>query len=69
MVRELANYDPTKYAQVFKYPLAEALLSYEQRLQDDARREFELRCLIYAIQNSYGKTKSKPPELPAILKD
>jgi hypothetical protein len=68
VVRGLANYDPTRYAEVLRFPLTEALNCYEQQLRGDARRDHEYMVLIWAVLNSHGMgKKSKPPNLPAIL--
>jgi hypothetical protein len=70
VVRELADHNPLRYADVIRIPLAEALHCYEHVLREDARRDYELRSLLYVIKNSsgMGKRVGKPPELPAIMK-
>ena len=70
MVRELADHEVARYAEIIRWPLAEALLAYEQRIRADARRKYEIDYLAWCILAQSGATKRKrPPELPAILKE
>lgn len=71
VVRELADYNPARYKDVIKYPLAEALIAYESRLRDDAQRDFEFSCLMYQIgcAGFSGGKGLRKPEMPPILKD
>jgi hypothetical protein len=69
-VRELADYDPGRYAQILRYPAGEALMAYEHRLRQQTRQDYDRAVQIWATLAATGATKSKrPPELPAILKD
>jgi hypothetical protein len=66
----LAGYAVDRYPQVLKYPAGEALAAYQHLLREQARREYELSCQIWAALAATGATKQrKPPELPAILKE
>jgi len=69
-VRELAGYYVSRYAEITKWPLAEALVAYENKLREDARRDYQVEYLAWASLAATGATKrKKPPELPAILKE
>lgn len=70
MVRELASYDVSRYGEILRWPLAEALLAYEHRLRAQAQHAYDLRLLGWYILVQSGATKRKrPPALPAILQD
>lgn len=70
MVRQLADYDAARYAEILRWPLVEALLAYEHRLRAQAQRRYDMQLLTWCILVQSGATKRKrPPELPAILKD
>lgn len=70
MVRELAGGDVARYEDVLGWPLGDALAAYEDRLRDDAQRDYYVRFLSWSVLAAMGATKSKkPPELPGILKD
>jgi hypothetical protein len=69
MVRDLADYDPGRYAQVLKWPLAEALSAYEAGLKADAAHDYETQVKVWSTLAATGATKEKkPPKLPDILK-
>jgi hypothetical protein len=68
-VRELAEHRIDRYPTVLHYLAGEALKSYEARLREQARTDYNLRCQIWASLAATGATKSKPPEPPPILKD
>lgn len=69
-MRELAGYDVSRYAEITKWPLAEALAAYENKLREDARRDYQVEYLAWAVLASTGATKrKKPPELPPVLKE
>jgi hypothetical protein len=69
-VRELAAYDVARYAEITRWPLAEALAAYENKLREDARRDYQVEYLAWATLAATGATKRKrPPEVPAILKE
>lgn len=69
-MRELAGYDVARYREIKHWPLAEALLAYENKLREDARRDYHVEYLAWANLAATGATKRKrPPELPAILKE
>lgn len=58
------------YAAVLKWPLAEALLSYEHRLKERARHDWEVATQQWAALAATGATKQKkPPDLPKILRE
>ena len=66
----MAGWDLSRYAEVIKWPLAEALASYEARLRESARRDYQTEVLVWSTLAATGATKQrKPPELPAILRD
>lgn len=70
LVRELAGYDVARYAEITRWPLAEALAAYENKLREDARRDYQVQYLAWAVLAAAGATKRKrPPDLPEILKD
>jgi hypothetical protein len=70
LVRELAGYDFARYAEITRWPLAEALVAYENKLREDARRDYHVEYLAWAVLAATGATKrKKPPEVPAILKE
>ncbi len=59
-----------RYEEVLGWALGEALAAYENRLRDDARRDYHVQFLSWSVLAATGATKNrKPPELPAILKD
>ena len=69
-MREVAGYDVSRYAEITKWPLAEALVAYENKLREDAQRDYQVEYLAWASLAATGATKrKKPPELPAILKE
>jgi len=68
LLRALAQHDYSRYADVLRWPLLEALESYEQMLRDDARRQYDFDFLVWAIIAQGASKKPKPPKLPAILK-
>lgn len=53
---------------MLRVALREALVCYEAKLKDDARRDYEVSLVTWAIMAQAG-AKAKPPELPDILKD
>lgn len=59
-----------RYAEVLDWPLAEALAAYENKLREDARRDYHVEYLAWAVLAATGATRRKrPPDLPAILKE
>ncbi len=69
MVRELAGYEVARYAEIIRWPLAEALLTYEHRLRAEARRKYEIEYITWCILAQSRATKRKrPPEPPEILR-
>jgi hypothetical protein len=70
VVRTLASYDPGRYHAVLRYPAGEALMAYEQKLRDEASRQHQAACQVWATLAATGASKNKrAPEPPAILKD
>lgn len=70
MLRTLAGYDVSRYPEVLRWPLLEALESYQHRLRDQVRQQYEIACQVWASLAATGATKRKrPPEPPAILRD
>ncbi len=69
MVRELAHYQVDRYATVFRWDLGEALAAYEARMREQARHDFEMETLVWAVLAQSGATKSKAPEAPSIMRD
>ena len=68
-MRELAAYHWPDYQKVFRWPLAEALRSYEEFLRSSARRDFEQAMLLWFIAaQAVGKKAGPRPKEPAILK-
>lgn len=69
-MRTLAGYDPTKYQQVLRFTVAEALESYEHLLREDARSQYQFDVLTWCVLAQSGASKKKtPPDVPAILKE
>ena len=55
---------------MLKWPLVEALLTYEHLLKQEARHDWELAMLQWAILAQAGATKRRsPPDPPDILKE
>jgi hypothetical protein len=70
VIREIAGHDPGRYREVLKWPIGEALKSYEFRLRQQARQEYHAAVQVWAVLAATGATKQKkPPEPPAILKE
>jgi hypothetical protein len=68
-VRELAQYRWPDYENVFRWPIAEALRSYEEWLRASARRDFEQAMLLWFIAaQAVGKKAGPRPKEPPILR-
>jgi len=68
MIREVAGWDHDEIQRVLDWPLRELCLAYLARLKADALRTYETALLVWASRTAFGG-KTKPPELPGILKE
>lgn len=66
MVRALAGYKVNYYSAVMQWPVAEALLAYEELLRRDAQRAYTEQYFAWIIAAAAG-SKNKCPKRPAIL--
>jgi hypothetical protein len=71
LVRELADWNPSRYDEITSWPIREALLSYEQKLRRDAIEEFRFDVMIHTLRGPWVKKPSdnKAPKVPEILRD
>lgn len=70
MVRVIAEYNVARYPEVLRWPLAEGLLAFEHRMKQDARHDYELQLVTWAILAQSGASRQKsPPDIPALLKE
>jgi hypothetical protein len=67
-VRTLAEFKIEKYQDVFRWPLAEALVAFEEKLKQDAQQGYIVEYISWNIRAQAG-SKEKPPRLPDILQD
>jgi hypothetical protein len=66
----LADYDYSRYSQVIKWPIAEALEAYHHKLIDQAREDYRHRVMCWSTFAAQPrKKKLEPPKEPAILKE
>jgi hypothetical protein len=68
LIRALASHDPTRYIAMARCSLPEALLAYQERLKQEAKHQYEVDVMVWAVL-VVGGAKNKMPELPEILKD
>lgn len=68
IVREVAEWDHDAVQRVLNWPLREVLLAYVARLKADALRGYQTALLVWASRTAMGG-KTKPPDLPNILKE
>lgn len=68
LVRELAGWNVSRYDEILRWPLREALASYEAKLREQAAEDYRTELLCFAVQAPYLKKDARPPELPEILR-
>jgi hypothetical protein len=69
MVRELADYQPDRIAEVLRWPLREACLGYRERMFAAARASYKHELSLWASIAPHSSKKSEPPQPPAILRE
>ena len=71
-MRELAGWDVSQYPRIVRWPIREALLSYEQKLKREAREDYQQELLQFSAQAAWMTKQERErshPKLPPILKD
>jgi hypothetical protein len=64
----VADWNPDRFGEVSAWPLRDLFLAYLHRMKRDARRNYEIETLVWAILNPHRRHPEKPPQLPAILR-
>jgi hypothetical protein len=64
----MAGYDPGRYDEVMDWPLRDLFLGFIDRLRDQARRNYEVELIVWAVLAPHQKRQSKAPDLPEILR-
>ena len=67
-MRELAGHDFRRAIEVTRWPLLDVLLAYRARLRELALEEWRYRRLVWSIETTFAKRRSRPPAPPAILR-
>jgi hypothetical protein len=68
MVRELADHDVDRMRRVYRWPLREALLAYENRSVEAAKVDYRHQLLIWACIAPHSSKKIEAPKPPPILR-
>ncbi|MGH9685288.1 MAG: hypothetical protein ACRD4S_16960 [Candidatus Acidiferrales bacterium] len=50
------------------WPLRDLFLAFIDRMKEAARRNYETELLVWAILAPHQKSRTKPPDLPKILR-
>lgn len=70
-MRELAGWDVERYETVSNWPIREALLSFEALRKREATEQYRAEVMVYTLRAPWEDKdhKSRPPQLPDILKE
>jgi hypothetical protein len=69
MVRELAEYQPDRIAEVLRWPLREACIGYREKMLSAARATYRHELSLWASIAPHSGKKSEPPKPPPILRE
>jgi hypothetical protein len=68
LIRQVAGFDIDRMRTVMDWPLRDMLLSYLERMTENAWRGYELEMLVWAALAPHQKRKKDPPALPRVLR-